>query len=288
MPFRWRFPGGRCGCASTRPELRPIHRVAGAASANTASAADVFTRNLPRITAITTLSGKTYAGKMLRMNDGKASRVVDTERKQRTDFRIPQPMRDWIWQQLAWRMVPAVQKAFRFNITRYEYLQVGRYTAEDSGHFIAHRDDGNAANAHRRFAITANLSDGYDGGELSFPEYGASFKPGAGDAIVFSCSLLHEALTVTRGERFMLVGMFWGEGEVAQYERSLALREKSPKPQVAPPIVRRKQIASARRCAKLPLTYRPSDRISTEAASQSSLASASIYCGVRRYDFAMI
>jgi predicted 2-oxoglutarate/Fe(II)-dependent dioxygenase YbiX/peroxiredoxin len=195
-------------------------------------------------------SGNTYAGKMLRMQEGTARRVVDSERKQRRDFRIEPPMRDWIWQQLLWRMAPAVRKAFRFDITRYEYLQVGRYTAEDSGHFVAHRDDGNAANAHRRFAITANLSDDYDGGELRFPEYGASYRPAAGDAVVFSCSLLHEAMTVNRGERFILVGMFWGEAEVAQYERSLALRNDGTKPRLAPPAVRKRQITESARALR--------------------------------------
>ena len=56
--------------------------------------------------------------KMLRMQEGTARRVVDSERKQRRDFRIELPMRDWIWQQLLWRMAPAVRKAFHFDITR--------------------------------------------------------------------------------------------------------------------------------------------------------------------------
>ena len=56
-------------------------------------------------------------------------------------------------------------------------------------------------------ALTLNLnSDEYDGGELMFPEYGDyRHKPPAGAAVVFSCSLLHEALPVTRGQRFALL-----------------------------------------------------------------------------------
>ena len=39
-----------------------------------------------------------------------------------------------------------------------------------------------------------------------FPEYGDyRYKPAAGAAVVFSCSLLHEALPVTRGQRFALL-----------------------------------------------------------------------------------
>jgi predicted 2-oxoglutarate/Fe(II)-dependent dioxygenase YbiX len=39
-----------------------------------------------------------------------------------------------------------------------------------------------------------------------FPEYGDyRYKPPAGAAVVFACSLLHEALPVTRGQRFALL-----------------------------------------------------------------------------------
>ena len=48
--------------------------------------------------------------------------------------------------------------------------------------------------------------DEYEGGELMFPEYGDyRYKPPAGAAAVFACSLLHEALPVTRGRRFALL-----------------------------------------------------------------------------------
>jgi len=51
-----------------------------------------------------------------------------------------------------------------------------------------------------------NLNDGYEGGELHFPEYGPHlYRPEAGGAILFSCSLLHEVLPVTRGRRFTLL-----------------------------------------------------------------------------------
>jgi predicted 2-oxoglutarate/Fe(II)-dependent dioxygenase YbiX len=39
-----------------------------------------------------------------------------------------------------------------------------------------------------------------------FPEYGDyRYKPATGAAVVFACSLLHEALPVTRGQRFALL-----------------------------------------------------------------------------------
>ena len=41
---------------------------------------------------------------------------------------------------------------------------------------------------------------------LRFPEYGnALYSAPLGGAVVFSCSLLHEATTVTKGRRYMFV-----------------------------------------------------------------------------------
>ena len=59
----------------------------------------------------------------------------------------------------------------------------------------------------RRFALTLNLNtEEYEGGELIFPEYGPhKYRPSSGGAVVFSCSLLHEALPVTKGRRFALL-----------------------------------------------------------------------------------
>ena len=59
--------------------------------------------------------------------------------------------------------------------------------------------------APRRFAVTINLNDDYEGGELSFPEYGPrTFNPPIGCAVAFSCSLIHAVSTLTRGRRAFL------------------------------------------------------------------------------------
>ncbi|MBE7213520.1 MAG: 2OG-Fe(II) oxygenase, partial [Gluconacetobacter diazotrophicus] len=55
----------------------------------------------------------------------------------------------------------------------------------------------------RRFAVSINLNDGFEGGELVFPEFGSRrHRPPAGGALVFSCSLLHAVTPVTAGTRF--------------------------------------------------------------------------------------
>jgi hypothetical protein len=99
--------------------------------------------------------------------------------------------------------VPEIAKAFQFRVTRIERYIVACYDAADGGHFRAHRDNTTKGTAHRRFAVSINLNDGYDGGELWFPEFGPRrYRPPAGGAVVFSCSLLHEATRVTRGVRY--------------------------------------------------------------------------------------
>ena len=64
----------------------------------------------------------------------------------------------------------------------------------------------------RRFAVSIILNDDFDGGEVSFPEYGSrGFKPPPGGAVVFSCSLLHAVSRVTRGLRFAFLPFLYDD-----------------------------------------------------------------------------
>jgi predicted SAM-dependent methyltransferase len=150
--------------------------------------------------------------------NGKYAPVVDLTVKNRRDFVLRGALRDEVWRLLCARLWPAVQQAFNFPVTRFEYLLIGCYAGEHSGHFLPHRDNDSPITAHRRFALSLNLNDDYDGGELHFPEYQAWYRPPAGAGVVFSCSLLHGARPVTDGHRFVLVAMVGGEADLAIYE----------------------------------------------------------------------
>jgi peroxiredoxin/predicted 2-oxoglutarate/Fe(II)-dependent dioxygenase YbiX len=144
--------------------------------------------------------------------DGMAGRYFEAEKKVRRDHNIRDPeLMDRLSQAVQNRIIPEVHKAFNFQITRLEEFKIGRYDADDGGHFYPHRD--NSGLGHRRFAMTLNLNTGdYEGGYLRFPEYGPTlYRPDTGDAVIFSCSLLHEATPVTKGHRFMLLGFFFDE-----------------------------------------------------------------------------
>jgi predicted 2-oxoglutarate/Fe(II)-dependent dioxygenase YbiX len=110
------------------------------------------------------------------------------------------------------RVVPEILKVHQFQVTRMERYIVSCYAAEDGGHFRAHRDNTTKGTAHRRFAVSINLNGDFDGGEVSFPEYGPrSFKAPPGGAVVFSCSLLHAVSQVTRGRRYAFLPFLYDD-----------------------------------------------------------------------------
>jgi len=110
------------------------------------------------------------------------------------------------------RVMPELSKAFAYRASRFEGFKIACYQASDRGFFRAHRDNLSPATAHRRFALTLNLNDGYQGGQLRFPEYGPElYRPAAGAGLLFSCSHLHEVLAVTAGRRLVLLSFLFGE-----------------------------------------------------------------------------
>ena len=139
--------------------------------------------------------------------DGARAEATDVRRKRRRDHTVTdQQLLRQLTQHIGGRVFPELQKAFAFTAAGFEGFKIGCYTAEDRGHFEAHRDNLSTATAHRRFGLTLNLNDDYDGGELRFPEYGPTrYRPAAGEALVFSGSHLHEVLPVERGRRFVLL-----------------------------------------------------------------------------------
>jgi len=103
------------------------------------------------------------------------------------------------------RVMNEVNKVFNYRQPlRFEILTV---IGQDSSHADVpgpHRDN-LRAEQRRRFAVTLPLNDGYEGGELVFPEYGPhhyALPKGAG--AIFSCDLLHQTLPVLSGRALML------------------------------------------------------------------------------------
>jgi peroxiredoxin len=149
----------------------------------------------------------------MREVDGKTVAVHDHRHKRRKDYLIEDPaMIKETQTRFHRRVVPEILKAHQFEITRMERYIVSCYAAEDEAHFRAHRDNTTKGTAHRRFAVSVNLNDDFDGGEVSFPEYGPrGFKAPSGGAVVFSCSLLHAVSKVMSGRRFAFLPFLYDD-----------------------------------------------------------------------------
>ena len=133
------------------------------------------------------------------------------ELKRTEDYMVNEPlMQKAISDRLAFRIGPELTKASAFNRQfTFDAHVVLSYSADGQHFFGAHRDNGAPSTQDRAFAVSLNLNDDFDGGELVFPEYaGVKVSPPAGAAAVFSCSVLHQALPVTRGRRFVLTTFF--------------------------------------------------------------------------------
>jgi predicted 2-oxoglutarate/Fe(II)-dependent dioxygenase YbiX len=152
--------------------------------------------------------------------DGMRGDVLREEAKRRRDHVVADEslIRD-LTSAVGRRVIPEIQRAFSFRATRFEGFKIARYDAPH-GHFRAHRDNLSPKTAHRRFALTLNLNDGYAGGQLRFPEYGPLlYRPPAGGALLFSCSLLHEVVPVSDGHRFVLLSFLFGDDDAASRTR---------------------------------------------------------------------
>ena len=173
--------------------------------------------------------GGRESGFMQMVND-MAVEMHDPRWKRRRDYTIEDKILiDQIKLRMGRRASLMMQKAFQFKLSRMERHLIACYLAADGGHFGPHRDDTVRATEHRRFAISINLNDDFDGGEVSFPEFSPrTFKAPIGAALIFSGSLLHCVSQVTRGRRYAFLPFV--HDEEAEKIRLANLRFLSPAP----------------------------------------------------------
>jgi predicted 2-oxoglutarate/Fe(II)-dependent dioxygenase YbiX len=144
---------------------------------------------------------------------GKTVAIHDHSHKRRKDYTVTDDaMIRHIQARIVRRINTEIEKVHFFKPTRMERYIVACYSSVDGGHFRMHRDNTTKGTAHRRFAVSINLNDQFEGGRVSFPEYGPrDYKPPAGGAVVFSCSLLHAVSRVTEGERFAFLPFIYDD-----------------------------------------------------------------------------
>jgi hypothetical protein len=157
--------------------------------------------------------GGTDSG-FMREQDGRTVAISDHRFKRRadckiTDEKIIAATRSRIFR----RLVPVIERAFQYKVTHMERCIVACYDSEVGGFFKPHRDNTTKGTAHRRLAVSLHLNTPhYEGGALRFPEFGRqTYKAPIGAAIVFSCSLLHEATPVVAGRRYMFLPFLYDD-----------------------------------------------------------------------------
>jgi peroxiredoxin/predicted 2-oxoglutarate/Fe(II)-dependent dioxygenase YbiX len=160
----------------------------------------------------------------MRDANGQTVAVLDYSHKRRADCEIEdERLRQACMVRIHDRLVPEIMKAFQFNATRMERYIVACYSSATEDHFRPHRDNTTKGTAHRRFAVSLVLNTGeFEGGYLRFPEFGRQlYAPPTGGAVVFSCSLLHEATPVTSGRRFVFLPFLYDDAAAKIREQNL-------------------------------------------------------------------
>lgn len=154
------------------------------------------------------------ASGVTRERDGKTLVELDNSAKKRFDCMLEdETLRQAAMHRVYWRLAPQIEKAYQFKVTRMERYIVCCYDADTGGYFKAHRDNTTKGTAHRRFAVSINLNaEDFDGGGVMFPEYSDTvYNPPTGGALIFSCSILHEALPITGGKRYAFLPFLYDD-----------------------------------------------------------------------------
>lgn len=169
----------------------------------------------------------------MREQDGLTVAAQNPEFKRRMDYTIAdESVRVAARERLNRRLTRPIRAAFQFAATRLERYIVACYDAGEGGFFKPHQDNTTKGTAHRRFAVTINLNaEAYEGGDLRFPAFGMrTYRAPTGGAIVFSCSLIHEATPVTKGRRYAFLPFLYDEEGQRLREENLPFLALSSSP----------------------------------------------------------
>ncbi|PZQ62341.1 MAG: peroxiredoxin [Phenylobacterium zucineum] len=162
---------------------------------------------------------------VMRDIDGKTVGVLDGMKSRRDVTIADEGLRREATSSIERNLIPMMRRGLQFQATRIERTIIACYDANEGGYFRPHRDNTTLGTAHRRFAASINLNaEDFDGGDLRFPEFGRrTYRPPTGGAVVFSCSMQHEATPVTRGRRYAFLPFFYDEAGNEIRERNRAL-----------------------------------------------------------------
>jgi predicted 2-oxoglutarate/Fe(II)-dependent dioxygenase YbiX len=175
-----------------------------------------------RLIALYDADGGAPSG-VMRDIDGRTVGVLDDFKRRRDLFLSDEALCKELRARIARCLIPMIARTYQYEVTRLERYLLACYDAADGGYFRPHRDNETFGTAHRKFAVSINLNaEEFEGGDLRFPEFGPrTYRPPTGGAVVFCCSLQHEATPVTRGRRYAFLPFLYDEAGQAIREANL-------------------------------------------------------------------
>jgi len=218
---------GRAPSFSDRPEPQTIPALV---------LSDVFEPDFcTRLMAEYEARGFHHSGVFTQGAAGETTRAMDSGFKRRRDCILEnKALLDGARARILRRIVPEIARVFQARAGYLERVIIASYDGAERGRFGAHRDNTMLATEHRQFAISINLNDRFDGGDLVFPEYGPKrIRPPAGGAAVFSCGLLHRVEPVERGARFACLTFAYDEAAAALRRQNwdrIQVQNRAPQP----------------------------------------------------------
>ncbi|MBF0561613.1 MAG: 2OG-Fe(II) oxygenase [Alphaproteobacteria bacterium] len=169
------------------------------------------------------LAGTSFDSPALRLGaQGQLKRDINSNLKRRRDFLLKRdhPMHVRLTDIIRQRCFPEVKRCFQATVSHTERFNIACYPS-DGGHFHRHRDNRPDIVAHRRFALSINITasgEGYEGGYLRLPEFNLHhYRATTGGGVIFSVNLLHEITPVLRGNRYVLITHLFDDDGVAQH-----------------------------------------------------------------------
>lgn len=144
--------------------------------------------------------------------------VYDYDRQDRIDHIINNAqVNTFLEGRMVSRVYPMIKKAFAFEINRHEPFHIARYVGSRKGTKVGHRDNTDPKTSYRRFALSINLNDDYEGGHLVFREFSEQgYRGRPGTTFIFSSSLLHEILETTSGTRYNLISHLFNDRAIGR------------------------------------------------------------------------
>jgi len=149
--------------------------------------------------------------------DGKDAKMLFTEERTNSECVFGTQDRDLFIAILRTRIAEAVQIPARtMEPPEVLHYSVGQ---EFKRHYDSPSDPSAPGIPQRVITLLLSLNEDYEGGDLVFPEFGTRrYRAPTGGACVFSCSMLHEATSVTRGKRYAFLPFFYDEAGAQQRE----------------------------------------------------------------------